>query len=219
MPVRDFSFSLEPGEILGLSGPSGCGKTVLCTALLGMLEAPGYVKSGSVLYCSPRESPAAEIDLLKLSEKEWRLLRGGEISLIFQNPVQALNPSRTAGAQFIEALRVRRPNIRPPSRRQAEETALSLLADTGLPDPRRVMESYPFELSGGMCQRVLIAMVLARRPALLIADEPTTSLDKKNEAQILGLFRKIRDTGRTGVLLVSHDGDVIKTADRIIRME
>jgi ABC-type dipeptide/oligopeptide/nickel transport system ATPase component len=216
IPVRDFNLVLKRGEILGLAGPSGCGKTVFCTALLGMVEAPGYIKSGSIRYV--RES-GETLDLTSLSEKQWRPLRGREISLIFQNPVQSLNPSRTIGDQFTEAIRAHDPRS---TRRECTERILSLFADVAFVspgDPERVMKSYPFELSGGMCQRVMIAMALVHKPAFLIADEPTTSLDKKSEAQILTLFEKIRETCHTGILLISHDEELVRrSADRKIEI-
>ncbi|MDR0708829.1 MAG: ATP-binding cassette domain-containing protein, partial [Spirochaetaceae bacterium] len=159
-PVRDFSLALRRGEIVGLTGPSGCGKTVFCTTLLGMLEQPGYIKSGIIRYVSgeteSREGNVSEyLDLTTLSKKQWRHIRGKEISMIFQNPFQALNHSRTVGAQFIEAITAHRPGT---SRRECTEIALSMLAGAMLRDPRRIMKSYPFELSGGMCQRAMIAM-------------------------------------------------------------
>jgi ABC-type dipeptide/oligopeptide/nickel transport system ATPase component len=220
-PVRDFSLTLERGEILGLVGPSGCGKTVFCTSLLGMVEQPGYIKRGTIRYV-PGETEGAKkgdreaLHLTALSEKEWRHIRGKEIAMIFQNPFQSLNHSRTIGAQFIEAIIAHRPHA---SRRECTEIALSMLADVMLHDPHRIMKSYPFELSGGMCQRVMIAMALAHSPALLIADEPTTALDKKNEEQILRLFTQIRHTYHTGIIFVSHDENIIGTvADRKISM-
>jgi ABC-type dipeptide/oligopeptide/nickel transport system ATPase component len=218
-PVRDFSLAMKRGEILGLAGPSGCGKTVFCTSLLGMVEWPGYIKSGTIRYVS-RETEDAEgketpyLNLTSLSEKEWRRIRGKEISMIFQNPFQSLNHSRTIGAQFIEAIRAHRPNA---PRRECTELALSILADAMLKEPRGIMKSYPFELSGGMCQRVMIAMALVHSPALLIADEPTTALDKKNEEQILRLLMRIRETYNTSIIFVSHDEKVIASiADRRI---
>jgi ABC-type dipeptide/oligopeptide/nickel transport system ATPase component len=220
-PVHGFSLAMTRGEILGLAGPSGCGKTVFCTTLLGMLEQPGYIKSGVIRYTpggtETADGMAAEpLDLTSLNEKQWRHIRGKEISLIFQNPFQALNHSRTIGAQFIEAFHAHSPRT---SRREAAETALSLLAGVMLKDPRGIMKSYPFELSGGMCQRVMIAMALVHRPALLVADEPTTALDKKNEKQILRLFAWIRETYHTGIIFVSHDAKAIAAAaDRTISM-
>jgi ABC-type dipeptide/oligopeptide/nickel transport system ATPase component len=217
--VRDLSLVMKRGEILGITGPSGCGKTVFCTSLLGMLEHPGYIKNGTIRYvggeteCAQRKE-AVSLDLTSLNEKQWRHIRGKEISMIFQNPFQSLNHARTIGAQFIEAIRAHRPHT---FWRECTEIALSMLAGAMLKDPRRIMRSYPFELSGGMCQRVMIAMALAHRPSLLIADEPTTALDKKNEEQILRLFTRIRERSNTGIIFVSHDEKAIASvADRKI---
>jgi ABC-type dipeptide/oligopeptide/nickel transport system ATPase component len=220
-PVRDFSLTVERGEILGRTGPSGCGKTVFCTSLLGMVERPGYIKSGTIRYApnetgGKKRNEAESLNLTSLSEKEWRHIRGKEISMIFQNPFQSLNHSRTIGAQFIEAITAHRLNT---SRRECTEIALSMLASAMLKDTRRIMKSYPFELSGGMCQRVMIAMALIHNPVLLIADEPTTALDKKNEEQILRLFTWIREVYHTGIIFVSHDEKVTGAiADRKISM-
>jgi ABC-type dipeptide/oligopeptide/nickel transport system ATPase component len=220
-PVCDFSLAMKRGEIIGLAGPSGCGKTVFCTSLLGMVEKPGYIKNGIIRYVpgrteSVKGKDSEYLDLTSLSEKQWRHIRGKKISMIFQNPFQSLNHSRTIGAQFIEAVTAHRPNT---SRRECTEIALSMLDGAMLKDPRGIMKSYPFELSGGMCQRVMIAMALVHSPALLIADEPTTALDKKNEEQILRLFARIRETHNTGIIFVSHDEMAIgAVADRKISM-
>ncbi|MDR1655287.1 MAG: ABC transporter ATP-binding protein [Treponema sp.] len=214
-PVRDFSLTLKRGETLGLTGPSGCGKTVFCTSLIGMLEQPGYIKSGSITY-TPGGSGTEELDLTALSEKQWQKIRGKEISMIFQNPFQSLNHSRTIGVQFIEAIAAHNASA---SRRERKELAESMLAEVMLTNPGKIMKSYPFELSGGMCQRVIIAMALVHKPAFLIADEPTTALDKKNETQILRLFTKIRETCHTGILFISHDEQAIcAVTDRKISM-
>ncbi|GHT78829.1 hypothetical protein FACS1894130_06140 [Spirochaetia bacterium] len=211
-PVRDFSLTLNRGETLGLVGPSGCGKTVFCTTLIGLLEQPGYIKNGAIRY-----SPGTEtLDLTALGEKEWRHIRGKEISMIFQNPMQSLNHGRTIGSQFIEAIRAHRPDA---DKRECIPLAEAMLEEAMLKEPKKIMASYPFELSGGMCQRVMIAMALVHRPALLIADEPTTALDTKNQEGILQLFVRIRETCRTAILFVSHDEKVVaEIADRKITM-
>lgn len=197
--VRDFSLELRWGEAAGLVGPSGCGKTVLCTSLLGMLEPPLFIKSGSIVYTA---AEGRSLDLAVLPEKAWRPLRGKEISMIFQNPQASLNPSRTIQSQFIEVIRAHRAGL---DKKTAAGMARDALARCMLPDPGRVLKSYPFELSGGMAQRAVIAMALIHDPALLIADEPTTALDRKNEDGILDLFASIRAEGRTALLFVSHD--------------
>lgn len=205
-PVRDFSLSLGPDEILGLMGPSGCGKTVFCTALLGLVEYPGFVHAGSMSF-----TPAGgeRIDLRSLSEAEWRRIRGKTISLIFQNPVQGFNHARNIGAHFIEAIRAHEPHT---SRKDCLIRARALLDAALFSRPEHMLKSYPFELSGGMCQRALIALALVHKPALLIADEPTTALDMRSEAEVLRLFSWIRETHHTAILLVSHDTRVLSRA-------
>ncbi|MDR2658788.1 MAG: ABC transporter ATP-binding protein [Spirochaetaceae bacterium] len=219
-PVRDFNLALNRGEILGLTGPSGCGKTVFATSLLGMVESPGYIQSGSIRYFSGKTEDAGKEnppDLTALSENQWRHIRGKEISMIFQNPFQSFNHSRTIGAQFIEAIKAHRPHV---SRQECKEITLSMLDSAMLKKPCEIMKRYPFELSGGMCQRVMIALSLVHHPALLIADEPTTALDKKNEEQILLFFTRIRENYHTGIILISHDEKVIgAVAERKIRMK
>jgi ABC-type dipeptide/oligopeptide/nickel transport system ATPase component len=210
-PVRDFSFSLGPDEILGLMGPSGCGKTVFCTALLGLVEPPGFVESGSMNF-----APAGErrIDLRHLTGREWQRIRGKTISLIFQNPVQGFNPARNIGAHFIEAIRAHEPHT---SRKDCLDRARELLDAALFSRPEIILQRYPFELSGGMCQRALIALALVHNPALLIADEPTTALDIRSEAEVLHLFSRIRETRHTAILLVSHDTRVLsRIAGRVL---
>ncbi|MDR2518027.1 MAG: ABC transporter ATP-binding protein [Spirochaetaceae bacterium] len=210
-PVRDFSLFLGAGEILGLTGPSGCGKTAFCSALLGMVEHPGFVRAGSIrfdLACGDA------VDLARLSEKEWRRIRGKSISLISQNPVQGLNPGQKIGSHFIDAVRAHEPKA---SRAACLSRAEALLDAALFSRPDRIIRSYPFELSGGMCQRALIALALAHKPALLIADEPTTALDMRSEAEVLRLFLWIREAYHTAVLLVSHDPLVLsRISDRTI---
>ncbi|MDR1302962.1 MAG: ABC transporter ATP-binding protein [Treponema sp.] len=213
IPLRDWNLDIEPGEILGLVGNSGCGKTVCCSALLGILEPPGYVEQGSMYFTAPGETT---IDLRALTEAEWRHIRGRKISMIFQDPLSALSPSHKVKTQCFAALRAH--DAKTPQKVFLEQ-AEDLLAKMGFLDPRRIMDSYPFELSGGMAQRVLIAMALIHRPALLIADEPTTALDVKTESHIIQLFSQIRKEFGMAILLVSHDEKILrKLADRSILM-
>ncbi|GHT84986.1 hypothetical protein FACS1894137_08720 [Spirochaetia bacterium] len=216
-PVRDFSLSLHRGETLGLAGPSGCGKTVFCTALIGLLERPGYIKNGIIRYLPDTATTEEQIlDLTALHEKEWRRIRGKEISMIFQNPAQSLNHARTIGSQFIEAIRAHRSDT---DKRTCIAMAEDMLENAMLGEPKKIMASYPFELSGGMCQRVMIAMALVHKPALLIADELTTALDTKNQDRILQLLVRIRETCHTAILFVSHDEKVVaEIAGRTITM-
>ncbi|MDL2237121.1 ABC transporter ATP-binding protein [Christensenellaceae bacterium OttesenSCG-928-K19] len=197
--VRDVSFHVGSGEVVGLVGKSGCGKTVLATSVLGMLEPPGQIDSGTIRY---QKKNGTAVDLLSLGERAWQRIRGKEISMIFQDSVQSLNPSRTIGSQFAEALRVHRKGL---SRAECTNITGQMLESVMLSDIDHVMGAYPFQLSGGMCQRVMIAMVLAHRPRLLIADEPTTALDVVSQAQIISLMQKLQREYGTAILLISHD--------------
>ncbi|MDR2493987.1 MAG: ATP-binding cassette domain-containing protein [Spirochaetaceae bacterium] len=205
-PVRDFSLSLGNAEILGLQGPSGCGKTVFCSALLGMVEYPGFVRAGSIHFSPSGKAP---VDLTRLSERAWQGIRGKSISLISQNPIQGLNHAQKISTHFIDAVRAHEPET---PRAACLSRAESLLDAALFSRPAEVLRRYPFELSGGMCQRVIIALSLLHKPDLLIADEPTTALDMRSEAEVLRLFRWIRETFHTAILLVSHDTRVLSRA-------
>ncbi|MDR3209999.1 MAG: ATP-binding cassette domain-containing protein [Oscillospiraceae bacterium] len=210
--LEHFNLEVRQGEIVGLVGESGCGKTVFAASLLGILERPGIVTAGTAHFLSS----GGEIDLYGLSEHALRRLRGRELAMIFHDPVSALNPSRTVAAQFIESIRA---CDRSKSRAQSAALAEETLAQMRFDAPGKILSAYPFELSGGMCQRVMIAMATALRPRLLIADEPTTALDIRNQAKILQLFREIRDSFGTSILLISHDAVVLETtADRMVQM-
>ncbi|MFE6892044.1 dipeptide/oligopeptide/nickel ABC transporter permease/ATP-binding protein [Streptomyces sp. NPDC057694] len=204
--IRDVSFDLRAGEVLGIVGETGCGKTVTATALLGMLPAGGRVTAGTLLF--------EGTDLARADAATLRGVRGRRIGWISQDPISSLDPSFTAGAQVAEAVRLHTGC----SRKQARERVLELFAQVRLPDPARVANSYPHQLSGGMAQRVGIAIALAGDPALVIADEPTTALDVTVQAEILDLLRDLRSSG-TAIVLITHDWGVLADlCDRAVVM-
>ena len=206
--VNSVSFSLEPGEILGVVGESGCGKSVTMMSMLGLLPSPpAEVRSGTVMFDGK--------DLLKVSEDELRQIRGGDIGFIFQDPMTSLNPVFTVGFQLRETLR-RHLGI---SRQEAGKRSLELLKLVGIPDAERRLGDYPHQFSGGMRQRVMIAIALACDPKLLIADEPTTALDVTIQAQILALVGELRERLGMAIIWITHDlGVVAGIADRVIVM-
>lgn len=196
--VDGVSLRLEPRRVLGIVGESGCGKTVLSLSILRLLPMPpAFFKAGKIFFEGR--------DLLTLSPEEIRRIRGDRISMIFQEPMTALNPVFTVGEQLAEVYRVHRRFSRSESRRRA----VAMLERVGVPDPEGRARQYPFQLSGGMRQRVMIAMALACRPQLLIADEPTTALDVTIQAQILDLMERLREEIGMAVLLITHDLGVI----------
>ncbi|MDA1184361.1 MAG: ABC transporter ATP-binding protein [Acidobacteria bacterium] len=202
--VDGVSFQIAPGETLGLVGESGSGKSVAAHALLRLLQVPGRITGGRVLFEGH--------DLLTLSEGAMRTIRGGRISLIFQEPMTALNPMMRVGDQIAEALTVH-------GRTRAGDRAVELLHSVHIPDAARRARDYPHQLSGGMRQRVVIAIALACRPALLIADEPTTALDATLQDQVLELLRELRAEYNLALLLITHDfGVIAEMADRVAVM-
>jgi ABC-type dipeptide/oligopeptide/nickel transport system ATPase component len=206
--VDGVSFSIEPGETVGIVGESGSGKSVTAYSLLRLIPMPpGRIEEGA--------APFDGTDLLHCSKRELRAIRGGRISMIFQDPMTALNPYMKIGPQVMEPLRVHRGL----SRGQARERAVEALEAVGIPEARKRLDAYPHQFSGGMRQRVMIAMALITRPALLIADEPTTALDVTVQAQILALIKKLQQDTGTAVLLITHDmGIVAGTCDRVLVM-
>lgn len=205
--LRGVNLRLARGEVLGLVGESGSGKTVTMLAVLGLLPDTARI-SGSVRF--------GQQELLGRTGSELRRLRGRRIGMIFQNPSAALNPLIAVGAQIAEGIRAHRPTV---GRRQAAEQAVELLGMMGVPDPRRRVRDFPHQLSGGLCQRVVIAMAMANDPEVLIADEPTTALDVTIQAQILDLLRTVTAERGLSVVLISHDlGVVAGLADRVAVM-
>jgi len=205
--VDGISFTLDRGDVLGLVGESGCGKSMTALSLMRLVPPPGRITGGRVLF--------EDRDLLGLTEREMRDVRGARMAMIFQEPMTALNPVLTVGSQVAESVFLHRPV----SRRQAWQRATELLVEVGIADAERRVHDYPHQLSGGMRQRVMIAMAIACDPLLLLADEPTTALDVTIQAEILALLRSLRDRYGMAVLLITHDlGVVAEQADRVAIM-
>jgi peptide/nickel transport system ATP-binding protein len=205
--VDDVSFQIAPGETLGLVGESGSGKSVTAFSILRLLQPPGRISGGQVLFEGR--------DLLALPEREMRAVRGARISLIFQEPMTALNPVMRVGDQIAEALLVHGQA----SQSEARARAIELLTAVRIPEPAQRVRDYPHQLSGGMRQRVMIAIALACRPPLVIADEPTTALDVTIQAQVLELLRDLKAQFNLAVLLITHDfGVIAEMADRVAVM-
>ena len=205
--VDGVSFSISPGASVGIVGESGSGKSVTSLSIMRLVEAPGWIASGKILFRGK--------DLASLSDPEMQRIRGDDISMVFQEPMSALNPVYTVGDQVSEVLRVHRKM----SRRQAIARTVDLFKMVGIPAPERRVNDYPHNLSGGMRQRVMIAMALANEPDLLILDEPTTALDVTIQAQILELVKNLRRDVNTAVLLITHDiGVIAEMSDEVIVM-
>ena len=206
--VDGVSYHLKPGETLGVVGESGCGKSVTALSILRLVASPpGRITGGAIRFEGR--------DLLDLSEHEMEAVRGNDISMIFQEPMTSLNPLQTAGQQIGEAIALHQGL----SRRAAMDGAIDMLRRVHIPEPERRAQAYPHQLSGGMRQRVMIAMALSCNPKVLIADEPTTALDVTIQAQILDLMRELRKTFGTAMILITHDmGVVAENADRVVVM-
>lgn len=205
--VDHVSFHVDEGEVVSIVGESGCGKSVTSLSIMGLLGRGGSVIDGSVLFDGK--------ELLTMSEKELDQIRGNELTMIFQDPLTSLNPVFTIGSQMMESIRIHMHL----SKKEAAVRAESLLARVGMPDPHAIMKKYPHTLSGGMRQRVMIAMALACNPRLLIADEPTTALDVTIQAQVLLMIRELRDRLGTSMIMITHDlGIVAQTCDNVAVM-
>ena len=207
--VRGVDFTLAKGETLAIVGESGSGKSVTSNALMRLIPQPaGRYEDGQILFEGK--------DLLKLSEREMESIRGNEIAMIFQDPMTALNPTMRVGKQIMEVILTHKKGV---SKEAAKQRAIELLAEVGIPDPERRFKQYPHEFSGGMRQRVVIAIALAAEPKILIADEPTTALDVTIQAQILELMKKIQEKNGNAIIFITHDlGVVANVADRVAVM-
>lgn len=205
--LNDVSFHIKSGEVLGVVGESGAGKSLTGSSIIRLLEPPGRIAGGEILFDGRR------ID--NLPEDQMRKLRGKEIGAIFQDPLTSLNPLYTVGHQLVETIQTHL-NL---SQKQAQERAIELLESTGIPAARERINHYPHQFSGGMRQRVVIALALAAEPKLIVADEPTTALDVSIQAQIIDLLKKLCKEHGTSVMLITHDmGVIAETADRVAVM-
>lgn len=205
--VEEVSFQLKPGETIGIVGESGCGKSVTSLSLMRLLGSSGYIKKGSITFNGK--------DLTQLSEADMRQIRGNEISMIFQEPMTSLNPVFTIGNQMLELIHL---HMKLPAK-EARAYAIEMLTRVGIPRASEIIDEYPHKLSGGMRQRVMIAMALSCKPKLLIADEPTTALDVTIQAQILELMKKLRKESNTAIMIISHDlGVIAEMADKVLVM-
>ena len=205
--VNDVSFKVKKGGVVCVVGESGCGKSVTAMSLMRLVSQPGKIVEGEILYEGK--------DLLQLKENEMRAIRGNEISMIFQEPMTSLNPVFTVGEQIVESILIHNTS----DKKEAKKRAIEMIDLVGIPDAERVFNRYPHELSGGMRQRIMIAMALSCDPRLLIADEPTTALDVTIQAQILDLMINIKEKLNTAIMLITHDlGVVAEMADYVVVM-
>ena len=209
--VQDVSFEIAPGEVLGIVGESGCGKSVTALSLMRLISAPGRIAAGEVLLRVNGQT----LDMLQLTTAELGKVRGNQIAMIFQDPMTSLNPVLTVGFQIIEPLKIHRGL----DDQQAQKAAVELLEQVGIPEAKRRLNQYPHQFSGGMRQRVMIAIALACSPKLIIADEPTTALDVTIQAQILDLLRELNERAGTSVIIITHDlGVVAEMANQVAVM-
>lgn len=205
--VRDISFDVFKGEIVGIVGESGSGKSIMSKSIMRIIENPGKIKYGEIVF--------EEKDLLKISSKDMRKIRGNEIAMVFQDSMTALNPLITVGKQIQEII-IRHQKL---DKKQAREKSIELLSKVGIPSPEDRINRYPHEFSGGMRQRVCIAMAISSDPKLLIADEPTTALDVTIQAQILSVLKELNKSMKSSIMLITHDlGVVYNICDRVVVM-
>jgi oligopeptide/dipeptide ABC transporter ATP-binding protein len=209
--VTDVSFEVAPGEVLGIVGESGCGKSVTALSLMRLISTPGRITHGEVLLNDGERVR----DILTLTPSELGKVRGNKMAMIFQDPMTSLNPVLTVGFQLIEPLKIHRGL----NDQQAQQTAVALLEQVGIPEAARRLKQYPHQFSGGMRQRVMIAVALACSPRLIIADEPTTALDVTIQAQILDILRDLNEQAGTSVIIITHDlGVVAEMANHVAVM-
>lgn len=211
--VNDVSLHADPGETVVIVGESGSGKSVSCLATMQLIpNPPGRIDSGRIFF---RTKKRKELEITRMSQSQMRRLRGNDIAMIFQEPMTSLNPVFTVGNQIMEVIRLHQRKCR----REAFELSVQMMDKLGIPEPRERMSNYPYQMSGGMRQRVMIAMALACRPALLIADEPTTALDVTIQAQILDLMKELQRDSDMALLFITHNlGVAAEIADRIVIM-
>lgn len=210
--VDGVSFQINEGEILGIVGESGCGKSVTSLSIMGLIpQPPGKIVKGDIMF----ELHEKAVNLVNLPERRMRKIRGNEISMIFQEPMTSLNPVYTIGNQLIEMVRIHKKI----GKKNAYHRAIEMLQLVGIPRVEQIMKAYPHQLSGGMRQRVMIAMAMSCQPRVLIADEPTTALDVTIQAQILELMKELNKEQGTAIMLITHDlGVVAETCDRVLVM-
>ncbi len=205
--VDNISFNLKKEKILAIVGESGCGKSITALSILRLIEPPGEIIGGEILFNN--------INLLKLTKEEIRKIRGNKIGIIFQDPMMSLNPVFKAGEQIVETILTHKDM----TKKEAKDLSLSLFEKVKLPDPEKVFNSYPHELSGGMRQRVMIAIALCCNPDILIADEPTTALDVTTQERVLDLIKELQSNSELSVLFITHDFRIVnKIADEVIVM-
>ena len=206
-------FTMYENETLAIVGESGCGKSVTAMSILGLVSEPGEIMPGSkIVYMGNVDRDEDGLNLATATDEQIRHIRGNEISMIFQEPMSSLNPVITVGDQIMENILTHEEV----SKEEAKQRAIDLLAEVGISRPEKVVDNYPFQLSGGMCQRVMIAMALSCHPKLLIADEPTTALDVTIQAQILSLMNRLKNETGTSIMLITHDlGVVAQVADNV----
>ncbi|MBM7096282.1 ABC transporter ATP-binding protein [Bacillus sp. H-16] len=214
--VDRVSFSIDEGEVLGVVGESGCGKSVTSLSVMGLIpKPPGKIVGGEILFRQKKNNKEVTENLVKVSKKRMRQIRGNQIAMIFQEPMTSLDPLYTIGFQIIEGVR----NHRAVSKKEGRSIAVDMLKLVGIPRAEEIVDEYPHQLSGGMRQRVMIAIAMACDPEVLIADEPTTALDVTIQAQILELMKKLNKDKGTAIMLITHDlGVVAEMCDRVVVM-